>query len=87
MNNFLDNETSLGNDPIFKIGENKYQLIVRQTSLLHENETYYADTLMEGNTQVDDEDKAVWALRFMHDGFVVLPGDTITYYFNFVRII
>ena len=23
MNNFLDNETSLGNDPIFKIGENK----------------------------------------------------------------
>ena len=87
MNNFLDNETSLGNDPIFKIGENKYQLIVRQTSLLHENETYYADTLMKANTQVDGVDKDVWALRFMHDGFVVLPGDTITYYFNFVRII
>ena len=77
----------MGRKRINEINNSISNLENQKNNLLESNETYYADTLMKGNTQVDGVDKDVWALRFMHDGFVVLPGDTITYYFNFVRII
>ena len=83
---FLDHQSSLGlGDPIYKIGQDQVQVIVRQETINIEKESFYADTTLIGGTGLEENEGSTIVLRFNHDGFIALPGDKITYYWNFIR--
>ena len=39
----------------------------------------------EWTTELKENEQSTIVLRFNHDGFIALPGDQITYYWNFIR--
>jgi hypothetical protein len=83
----MDEETSLGIvDPVYQIGKDKFQVIVRHEITNIEKDRYIADTQLLSKF-LDDDGNQIPVIRFVHDGFIALPGDTITYYWNFIRVI
>jgi len=82
----MDHQSTLGlGDPVYKIGNDQVQVIVRQEILNIEKESFYADTILIGGTGLEENAQSTIVLRFNHDGFIALPGDQITYYWNFIR--
>ena len=82
----MDHQNTLGlGDPVYKIGKDQVQVIVRQEILNIEKESFYADTTLIGGTGLEEDEKPTIVLRFNHDGFIAAPGDQITYYWNFIR--
>ena len=82
----MDHQSTLGlGDPVYKIGNDQVQVIVRQEILNIEKESFYADTTLIGGTGLEEDEQSTIVLRFNHDGFISLPGDQITYYWNFIR--
>ena len=82
----MDHQSTLGlGDPVYKIGKDQVQVIVRQQTITIEKESFYADTILIGGTGLDEDEQSTIVLRFNLDGFIALPGDQITYYWNFIR--
>ncbi len=84
---FMDEETSLGIvDPVYQIGEYNIQVIVRKDTINVEKQKLIPDTVLLSKF-LDEDGNQITMLRLNHDGFIALPGDTVTYYWNFIRII
>ena len=81
LEDFLDFETSRGNDPIITIDENNYQVIRRVQSQSFNSEGLSASTILLDNVN----EKPLVLARFAHDGYSVVPGDTIESIWTFVR--
>ena len=82
----MDHQSTLGlGDPVYKIGKDQVQVIVRQQTIIIEKESFYADTILIGGIGLEEDEESTTVLRFNHDGFIALPGDQITYYWNFIR--
>jgi len=82
----MDHQSTLGlGDPVYKIGKDQVQVIVRQQTITIEKESFYADTILIGGIGLEEDEESTIVLRFNHDGFIALPGDQITYYWNFIR--
>lgn len=81
LEDFLDFETSRGNDPIITIDENKFQVIRRVQSQSFNSEGLVASTILLDNV----DEKSLVLARFAHDGYSVVPGDTIESIWTFVR--
>ena len=81
LESFLDFETSSGNDPIITIDEQNYQVIRR---VQYKSIGY--DGLVASIMLSDGVDgKSIVLARFAHDGFSVVPGDTLESMWTFVR--
>ena len=80
LESFLDFETS-SNDPIVIIDANEFQVIRRAQSHSFNSEELVASTnlfdILDGNP--------ILLARFTHDGYSVIPGDTLTSIWTFVR--
>jgi len=83
LNFLLDHESSLKQDPIYEIDGKKHQVITRQFV-----ETYDSQNIL-GNTQllVDMNNIEVMTVQFIHDGFRVASGDTVTTVWSFARLV
>ncbi len=73
INEMLDHESARGVDPIYQKNGNVFQVITRESTLHFDSPLMYASTSLIQD--VDDEQVVV--LRLPHDGFRVLPGDSI----------
>ena len=83
LNDMLDYESTRKQDPIWERGGNFFQVITRENNLNFDSSLMYASTRLV--TDVNDEQ--VMILRLPHDGFRVLPGDTIKAIFIFARLV
>ena len=81
LESFLDFETSRGNDPIITIDETQFQVIRRAQSQSFNSEGLVASTILFDNVA----EKPLVLARFAHDGYSVVPGDTIESVWTFVR--
>jgi hypothetical protein len=81
LESFLDFETSRGNDPMITIDENKFQVIRRVQSQPFNSEGLVASTILFDNV----DEKPIVLARFTHDGYSVVPGDTMESIWTFVR--
>ena len=81
LESFLDFETSSGNDPIITIDETQFQVIRRVQSQSFNSEGLVASTILFDNVA----EKPLVLARFAHDGYSVVPGDTIESVWTFVR--
>jgi len=83
LNFLLDHESSLKQDPIYEIDGEKHQVITRQFVDTHDSQNLVASTQL----LVDVNNIEVMAVRFIHDGFRVISGDTITTVWSFARLV
>lgn len=81
LESFLDFETSRGNDPIITIDETQFQVIRRVQSQSFNSEELVASTILFDNV----DEKPLVLARFAHDGYSVVPGDTVESVWTFVR--
>jgi hypothetical protein len=81
LESFLDFETSRGNDPIITIDETQFQVIRRVQSQSFNSEGLVPSTVLLDNV----DEKPLVLARFAHDGYSVVPGDTIESIWTFVR--
>ena len=83
LNFLLDHESSLKNDPIYETDDKKLQVITRQFT-----EKFASDDLLASTElQVDVNNIEVMAVRFIHDGFRITSGDTVTTVWSFARFV
>ena len=83
LNFLLDHESSLKQDPIYEIDGKKHQVITRQFTETFASEDLLASTEL----QVDVNNIEVMTVRFIHDGFRIIPGDTVTTVWSFARLV
>ena len=83
LNFLLDHESSLKQDPIYEIDGKKFQVITRQFVETFDSQTLLANTQLKVNMN----NVEVTAAEFLHDGFRIDFGDTITTVWNFVRLV
>jgi len=81
LKSFLDFEATRGNDPIITVDGNQYQVIRRAQSQSFDSDGLVASTILSDN--VDGE--SILLARFAHDGYSVVPGDTLESVWTFVR--
>ena len=83
LNFLLDHESSLKQDPIYDNDGEKLQVITRQFT-----ETFDSQNIL-GSTQllVDVNGIEVMVVRFIHDGFRITSGDTVTTVWSFARLV
>jgi len=81
LESFLDFEVSRGSDPIITIDGQNYQVIRRVQSQTFNSEDLVASTILSDNV----DEKPVLVARFAHDGYAVIPGDTLESMWTFVR--
>ena len=81
LESFLDFEVSRGSDPIITIDGQNYQVIRRVQSQTFDSEELVASTILSDNVA----EKPVLIARFAHDGYSVIPGDTLESMWTFVR--
>jgi hypothetical protein len=78
INEMLDYESTRRDDPIYQINDNTFQVITRENTLHFDSSLMYASTDL-----VSSENDVI--LRLPHDGFRVLPGDTVKIIWIFSR--
>ncbi|MFQ5782732.1 MAG: hypothetical protein ACE5GR_06730 [Nitrosopumilus sp.] len=83
MKSFLDFEASRGNDPVIVVDSQNYEVIRRVQSHTFDSEGLVASTILSDN--VDGKNTVL--ARFAHDGYTVVPGDTLESMWTFVRIV
>ena len=81
LNSFLDFESSGGNDPIITIDDKHYQVIQRVQSQSFDSEELISTTLLSDSI----DGKSIFLVQFPHDGFSVMPGDSMETMWTFVR--
>jgi len=81
VKSFLDFEASRGNDPVITIDGLQYQVIRRVQSQTFDIADLVASTILSDNV----DDKSVLLARFAHDGYPVIPGDTLESMWTFIR--
>jgi len=81
VKSFLDFEASRGKDPVITIDGLQYQVIRRVQSQTFEIEDLVASTILSDNV----DGKPVLLARFAHDGYTVIPGDTLESMWTFIR--
>ena len=81
LNSFLDYEATRVIDPVFVVDDKKFQLIKREKIVTIDKESVVASTMLFDNR----EDKSILLIRFAHDGYPVIPGDTVTTVWIFFR--
>jgi hypothetical protein len=81
LKSFLDYESSVGNDPITEIDGEKFQVIRRIQSQPFNSEGLVASTILSDNV----DGKPTILVRFAHDGYSVVSGDTLESVWTFVR--
>jgi|CXWL01.1.fsa_nt_gi hypothetical protein len=81
VESFLDFEASRGKDPVITIDGDQYQVIRRVQSQTFETEDLVASTILSDNV----DEKPVLLARFAHDGYTVIPGDTLESMWTFIR--
>ena len=81
VDSFLDFEASHGKDPIITIDGIQYQVIRRVQSQIFHTEDLVASTILSENV----DKKPVLLARFAHDGYPVIPGDTLESMWTFIR--
>jgi len=70
---FLDFETSLGNDPVVIIDGKNYQVIQRTKTITFDSNNVIGSTILSDNL----DGAEILLARFAHDGLPVVSGDTI----------
>jgi len=83
LNFLLNHESSLKQDPIYEINGEKHQVITRQFVDTFDSQNLLASTKL----YVDVNNIEVLTVRFIHDGFRVTSGDTITTVWSFARLV
>ena len=83
LNFLLDHESSLKQDPIYEIDGKKHQVITRQFVETYDSQNLLASTEL----LVDMNNIEVMTVRFIHDGFRVTSGDTVTTVWSFARLV
>jgi len=81
VKSFLDFEASRANDPIITIDGMQYQVIRRVQSQTFHTADLVASTILSDNV----DNKSVSLARFAHDGYPVIPGDTLQSMWTFIR--
>jgi len=81
VKSFLDFEASRGNDPVITIDGLQYQVIRRVQSQTFDTADLVASTILSDNVDA----KSVLLARFAHDGYPVIPGDTLESMWTFIR--
>jgi hypothetical protein len=81
VKSFLDFEASRGKDPVITIDGLQYQVIRRAQSQTFNSEDLVASTILSDNV----DEKPVLLARFAHDGYSVIPGDTLESIWTFIR--
>ena len=81
VKSFLDFEASRGKDPVITIDGLQYQVIRRVQSQTFNSEDLVASTILSDNV----DKKPVLLARFAHDGYSVIPGDTLESMWTFIR--
>ena len=79
----LDHESSIKQDPIYEIDGKKLQVITRQFTDTFDSQNLHASTELLVNMNKIE----VMSVRFLHDGFRVTPGDTVTTVWSFSRLV
>ncbi len=83
LNDFLDFEASLGNDPVVTIDGKNYQVIQRTRTI-----TFDSDNVIGSTNLSDNLDGAeILLARFAHDGLPVVFGDSLKSTWTFVRLV
>ena len=86
MIELMDMQSSIGTDPVYDINGNNVEVIIRQQITEIETTTLSTDTKLVSTVKDKDGNKII-ILRVVHDGYMAYPGDTVTTYWNFARII
>ena len=81
VKSFLDFEASRGNDPVITIDGLQYQVIRRVQSQTFDTADLVASTILSDNV----DNKSILLARFAHDGYPVIPGDTLESMWTFIR--
>ncbi len=87
LNELIDYEISQGMDPVYEVNQNKFEVIVRQQVTEIETITLSTDSRLITEAETGYKADEIITLRIIHDGYMAFPGDTITTYWNLVRII
>ena len=83
LNEFLDFEASRGNDPIYDINGEKFQILKRSKVTQFESNQLVSSTFLS-----DSEYPHVdFLVRYAHDGYFLSPGDEVTQVWVFLRTI
>ncbi len=83
LNFLLDHESSLKQDPIYEIDGEKQQVITRQFVEQYDSQNLVAST----HLLVNMDNNEVRAVGFIHDGFRITSGDTVTTVWSFARLV
>lgn len=81
INDMLEHESARGVDPIYQKDGNIFQVITRENTLHFDSALMYASTSLIQ----DVHDEPISILRLPHDGFRVLPGDSIKVIWIFAK--
>ena len=81
LKSFLDFETSRGTDPIMTFNGENYQIIRRVQSQSFSSDGLVADIVLSDNIGK----KPVLLVRFAHDGYPKVSGDSVESIWTFIR--
>jgi hypothetical protein len=81
IDKMIEHESTREIDPIYQINGNSFQVITRENTLHFDSPLMYASTSLIQ----DVNDEPISILRLPHDGFRVLPGDSIKVIWIFAR--
>tara|TARA_B100000029_G_scaffold515856_1_gene625057 strand:+ start:4308 stop:4805 length:498 start_codon:yes stop_codon:yes gene_type:complete len=87
LNELINYEISQGVDPVYEVNRDKIEVIVRQHVTEIETITLSTDSRLVTESETGHKADEIITLRIIHDGFMAFPGDTVTTYWNLVRII
>jgi len=83
LHEFLDFETSRGNDPIYDVNGKKFQLIQRTKTTENNPHQLVSSTLLSDSEQP----RVDFLVRYAHDGYFLTPGDEVFQVWTFLRTI
>jgi len=81
LKSFFDFEATHGSSQIITIDGEKYQVVRRMQSQSFDSDMLVASTLLSN----DVDGKSIILARFIHDGYYVVPDDTLESKWTFVR--
>ena len=79
----MDFEASRGNDPIYDVNGQKFQLIQRSKITQNNSHQLVSSTLLSDSEQPHVD----FLVRYAHDGYFLTPGDEIKQVWTFLRTI
>ncbi len=83
LHEFLDFEASRGNDPIYDVNGQKFQLIQRTKTTENNPHQLVTSTLLSDSEQP----RVDFLVRYAHDGYFLTPDDEVKQVWTFLRAI